>query len=69
MSIEFIEKVHDRVCMERGRADHDVVLIVCPMCRVSPAQLLPLHPRKGQLLKLGGEDDEGNADHGHHEEL
>jgi len=44
-------------------------LVLCPVGGVAPAQLLPLHPSEGQLLELGRKHNEGNADHGDHEEL
>lgn len=52
MRVEFVEEVHDRVCLERSAADHYVLLALGSVRRVRAAELLPFHPRVRQLLEL-----------------
>ena len=69
MGIKLIKEVHNRVSMESCVTDHDMALMLGPMGGVGASQLLPLHPRKGQLFKLSGKHNQGNTNHGHHKEL
>lgn len=50
--VELVEEVHDGVGVQRGGAHHHVLLALRAVRRVRAAQLLPLHPREGELLQL-----------------
>lgn len=52
MRVELVQKVHNGVRVQRGRADDHVFLALGAMRRVRAAQLLAFHPREGQLLEL-----------------
>jgi len=52
MCVEFVKEVHDAVGLQGRGDDHDMLLVLSPMTAVSPAHLLPLHPRVRQLLEL-----------------
>lgn len=49
---ELVEEVHEEVDLEAAHTQHHVLLRLRPVAAVVPPGLLPLHPQKGQLLKL-----------------
>jgi len=56
MCVEFVEKVHDAVGLQRGGDDDHVFLVLRPMTAVRASHLLALHPRVRQLLELQREN-------------
>lgn len=52
MGEELVEEVHEEVDLETADTQHHVFLRLRPVAAVVPPGLLPLHPQKGQLLKL-----------------
>ena len=52
VSVELVQEVHDGVSLQRGRADHHVLLCLRPVAAVRSAKLLSLQPRQRQLLEL-----------------
>lgn len=52
VSKELVEEVHEEVNLEAADTQHHVFLRLRPVAAVVASGFLPLHPQKGQLLKL-----------------
>ena len=60
MSVEFIEKIHEKVYFERADTQHYMFLCLRSVAAVIPSRLLSLHPQVDQLLKLSHKHAESN---------
>lgn len=52
MGVEFIEKIHEQIYLQRADTENHVFLRLGPVAAVVPSGLLPLHPQVDQLLEL-----------------
>ena len=52
MSVEFIQEVHDGICMYDGGGDYYMFLILSSVTAICTTLLLTLHPRKSKWFQL-----------------
>lgn len=69
MGVEFIEEVHNCVRSQGCRTNNYVFLMPRGVVRIAGAKFFTLNPKVGQLLELGGQNNQRYDNHHHNKQL